>query len=194
MLYPVLVLATLTYDGPRICAKFGTAVGALITSVCGLKVMRSAFSNTSQQYLIVIFSALLFEFDYQSYSETFLIDYFFMGIIFAKTYEFILKVIILNERLKLTTGYILFYFFWKNKKDLLIQFFFSGSICNNVYRSLANNLGFSFSRICPTVLSPAFSYAFHSSCYIGRFVGSFKSVFRYEIIVKLYLVSFFFNN
>ncbi|KAK6621304.1 hypothetical protein RUM43_011610 [Polyplax serrata] len=92
LLYPVLVLATLTYDGPRICNKFGVPLGTLITCLCGLKVMRSAFSNTPQQYLIVIFSALLFEFDFHSCSETFLVDYFFMGIIFSKTYEFLLKV------------------------------------------------------------------------------------------------------
>lgn len=92
LLYPVLVLATLTYDGPRICHKFGVPLGALVTSICGLKIMRSAFSNTSQQYLIVVFSALIFEFDYYSYSETFLVDYFFTGIVFSKVYEFLLKV------------------------------------------------------------------------------------------------------
>jgi hypothetical protein len=30
--------------------------------------------------------------DYSSASETFIVDYFFMGIIFSKTYEFLLKV------------------------------------------------------------------------------------------------------
>jgi hypothetical protein len=30
--------------------------------------------------------------DYSGATETFLIDYFFMGIVFSKTYEFLLKV------------------------------------------------------------------------------------------------------
>jgi hypothetical protein len=60
--------------------------------VCGLKCLRGSFSDPSTQYLVLVFAVLFFQLDYSSASETFLIDYFFMGIIFSKTYEFLLKV------------------------------------------------------------------------------------------------------
>jgi hypothetical protein len=41
---------------------------------------------------VLVFAVLFFQMDYSSASETFLIDYFFMGIVFSKTYEFLLKV------------------------------------------------------------------------------------------------------
>lgn len=92
ILYPVLVLAILTNDAPKISEKFGRFFGAIITTVCGMKVMRCAFSHTAHQYLIVGFSALLLQIDYRYLSETFLVDYFFLSIVFAKAFEFLLKV------------------------------------------------------------------------------------------------------
>lgn len=89
---PVLVLAILTSDAPRISDKFGPLAAALVTTVCGVKVMRCSFSQTSHQYLVVGFAALLLQIDYQSFSETFLVDFFFLSIVYAKTYEFLLKV------------------------------------------------------------------------------------------------------
>ncbi|XP_023722503.1 pecanex-like protein 1 isoform X5 [Cryptotermes secundus] len=92
ILYPVLFLGALTSDSPKVVQKFGPLSGSLVVVVCGLKCLRGSFSDPSTQYLVLVFAVLFFQMDYSSTSETFLIDYFFMGIIFSKTYEFLLKV------------------------------------------------------------------------------------------------------
>ena len=45
---------------------------------------RSGFSDTPKQHIIVVFTAFFFRYDYPHASETFLIDYFFMSIIYSK--------------------------------------------------------------------------------------------------------------
>jgi len=92
VLYPVLVVSVLTSDAPRIAAKYGPMAASLIVTVTGMKIMRSAFSQPSHQYLIVGFAALLLQIDYHAISETFLVDYFVLSILFVKTHEFLLKV------------------------------------------------------------------------------------------------------
>lgn len=91
-MYPVLFLGALTSDSPKVVQKFGPLSGSFVVVVCGLKCLRGSFSDPSTQYLVLVFAVLFFQMDYSSASETFLIDYFFMGIIFSKTYEFLLKV------------------------------------------------------------------------------------------------------
>lgn len=54
--------------------------------------IRSSYSDPSIQYLIVTFTFLFFRLDFKSASETFLVDYFVVAIIFKKTCEFLLKV------------------------------------------------------------------------------------------------------
>jgi hypothetical protein len=92
ILYPVLFLGALTSDSPKVIQKLGPLGGSLVVVVCGLKCLRGSFSDASTQYLVLVFAVLFFQMDYSSASETFLIDYFFMGIVFSKTYEFLLKV------------------------------------------------------------------------------------------------------
>lgn len=92
ILYPVLFLGALTSDSPKVIEKLGPLSGSLVVVVCGLKCLRGSFSDPSTQYLVLVFAVLFFHMDYSSASETFIVDYFFMGIIFSKTYEFLLKV------------------------------------------------------------------------------------------------------
>ncbi|XP_050663936.1 pecanex-like protein 1 [Leptidea sinapis] len=94
VLYPALVIAATTQDAPAIAEKHGDAFGALIICVCALKCLRNAYSDPDSQYLIVVFAVLLFQLDFvsQKMSETFLVDYFVMAIIFNKVYEFLLKM------------------------------------------------------------------------------------------------------
>jgi len=91
-LYPVLFLGALTSDSPKVVQKFGPLSGSLVVVTCGLKCLRGSFSDASTQYLVLVFAVLFFQMDYSGATETFLIDYFFMGIVFSKTYEFLLKV------------------------------------------------------------------------------------------------------
>ena len=57
---------------------------ALFISVAGMKLLRSSFCAPSQQYVTLCFTTLFFQFDYPHFSETFLIDYYFMTILFSK--------------------------------------------------------------------------------------------------------------
>lgn len=55
-------------------------------------VIRNAYSDPTNQYLIVMFTVLCFRYDFAFASETFLIDYFFMSLAFRKCCDFLLKV------------------------------------------------------------------------------------------------------
>lgn len=92
VLYPVVFLGALTECSSKIVNKFGESVGALIIVICGLKSLRSAYSDPSTRYLVLVFSVLFFRLDFQDLSETFLVDYFVTGIAFAKIYELLLKI------------------------------------------------------------------------------------------------------
>lgn len=59
---------------------------ALFISVAGMKLLRSSFCAPSQQYVTLCFTTLFFQFDYPHFSETFLIDYYFMSILFSKVW------------------------------------------------------------------------------------------------------------
>lgn len=55
-------------------------------------VIRNAYSDPTNQYLIVMFTVLFFRIDFAMASETFLIDYFFVSLAFRKCCDFFLKV------------------------------------------------------------------------------------------------------
>lgn len=92
VLYPVLFMSALTGDSPKIVEKFGPFLGTAIIVVCGLKLLRNAYSDTASQYMIVIFAVLFFQVDSKTASETFLVDYFLISILYRKVSEFLLKV------------------------------------------------------------------------------------------------------
>lgn len=96
LLYPVLFLGTITESAPLLVAKLGPVYGRfvapLVVAVCGLKCLRCSFSNTPQQYLVLVFTILFFRIDYVSVSETFLVDFCVMSVLFQKLYECMLKV------------------------------------------------------------------------------------------------------
>ncbi|XP_066985160.1 pecanex-like protein 1 isoform X3 [Macrobrachium rosenbergii] len=92
VVYPVLFLCALTKDAPKLTKKFGLSAGTLITVICGIKCLRSVYSQPQSQYLILAFAKLFFSWDFKDKTETFLVDYFVMGIIFSRVYEFLLKL------------------------------------------------------------------------------------------------------
>lgn len=69
-------------DGPRLSVR--DRLGALMITIAGLKLLRSSFSSPTYQYITVIFTVLFFKFDYEAFSETMLLDLFFMSILFSK--------------------------------------------------------------------------------------------------------------
>ncbi|XP_033209736.1 pecanex-like protein 1 isoform X3 [Belonocnema kinseyi] len=92
ILYPVVFLGALTECSNKIVIKFGTSIGALVIVICGLKSLRSSYSDPSTRYLVLAFSVLFFKVDFRNLSETFLVDYFVTGIAFSKIYELLLKI------------------------------------------------------------------------------------------------------
>lgn len=57
---------------------------ALLMTVAGLKLLRSAFCCPPQQYLTLAFTVLLFHCDYPRLSQGFLLDYFLMSLLCSK--------------------------------------------------------------------------------------------------------------
>ncbi|XP_031624391.1 protein pecanex isoform X2 [Contarinia nasturtii] len=92
ILLPLIFISALTSDSMRIVQKFGVSIGSAIVVLCGLKSVRNSYSDPSSQYIIILFTVLFFGKDFSSASETFLIDYFVVSIVFKKTCEFLLKL------------------------------------------------------------------------------------------------------
>ncbi|XP_055542206.1 protein pecanex isoform X2 [Wyeomyia smithii] len=92
ILYPLIFLSALTADSGAIAQKFGLTLGTTFVVVSGLKCVRNAYSDVGSQYIILIFTVLFFRIDYKLSSETFLIDYFFVSILYRKISEFLLKL------------------------------------------------------------------------------------------------------
>ncbi|XP_065095593.1 protein pecanex isoform X2 [Ochlerotatus camptorhynchus] len=92
ILYPLIFLSALTADSGAIADKFGLTMGTVLVVVSGLKCVRNAYSDIGSQYIILIFTVLFFRIDYRLSSETFLIDYFFVSILYRKISEFLLKL------------------------------------------------------------------------------------------------------
>nr|XP_022912748.1 pecanex-like protein 1 isoform X1 [Onthophagus taurus] len=92
ILYPIMFLSVLTEEAPILVTKFEIIQGTFIMVICGLKCLRSTYSNQHFQYLILTFSALLFKYHYGVFQHSFLINFFLMSVVFQKTYELLLKL------------------------------------------------------------------------------------------------------
>ncbi|XP_076836804.1 pecanex-like protein 3 isoform X2 [Brachyhypopomus gauderio] len=94
-IYPAVVLNSLTTEAHAVSqnpAKPGTYGRALFISVAGMKLLRSSFCAPSQQHVTLCFTVLFFQFDYPRFSETFLLDYYFMSILFSKLWDLLYKL------------------------------------------------------------------------------------------------------
>ncbi|KTF94458.1 hypothetical protein cypCar_00038909 [Cyprinus carpio] len=86
IVYPAIVLSALTNDGFALShrKKLGIHCDVLLMTVAGMKLLRASFCNPSYQFLTLIFTIIFFEFDCSSASETFLLNFFLMSIVFNK--------------------------------------------------------------------------------------------------------------
>ncbi|GAA6108832.1 pecanex-like protein 3 isoform X2 [Tachysurus ichikawai] len=94
-IYPAVVLNSLTTEAHTISQnpdKPGTYGRALFISMAGMKLLRSSFCTPSQQFVTLCFTVLFFQFDYPRFSETFLLDYYFMSILFSKLWDLLYKL------------------------------------------------------------------------------------------------------
>ncbi|XP_022083039.1 pecanex-like protein 1 isoform X2 [Acanthaster planci] len=95
IVYPLVFLCGLTTTGHKITNSFSPIAGAFILTVCGLKLLRSAFSNTAIQYPILVLTVLFFKFDFNQETillDLFVVNYFLMSIFVHKLHEWILKM------------------------------------------------------------------------------------------------------
>ncbi|XP_040033863.2 pecanex-like protein 2 [Gasterosteus aculeatus] len=94
VVYPAIVLSALTNDGFALShrKKLGIHCDALLTTVAGLKLLRSSFCDPSFQFLTLLFTLVFFHFDCPRASESFLLDFFIMSIVFHKMRELLLKL------------------------------------------------------------------------------------------------------
>uniref|UniRef100_A0A8C4SX22 Pecanex-like protein n=1 Tax=Erpetoichthys calabaricus TaxID=27687 RepID=A0A8C4SX22_ERPCA len=95
-IYPAVILSALTSDGfctvLSDCDTKLNSVGAPLMTVAGLKLLRSSFCNPTFQFVTLLFTIVFFEFDYRKTSETFLIDFFVMSIVFHKLWDLLHKL------------------------------------------------------------------------------------------------------
>uniref|UniRef100_A0A674IIQ7 Pecanex-like protein n=1 Tax=Terrapene triunguis TaxID=2587831 RepID=A0A674IIQ7_9SAUR len=89
-IYPAVVLNALTVDAHSV--RRGAGCRALLITMAGMKLLRCSFCCPPQQYVALGFTVLFFHFDYQRYSEGFLIDYFVMSILFSKLWDLLYKL------------------------------------------------------------------------------------------------------
>ncbi|KAG8000227.1 Pecanex-like protein 2 [Nibea albiflora] len=94
VVYPAIVLSALTNDGFALShrKKLGIHCDVLLTTVAGLKLLRSSFCDPSFQFLTLLFTLVFFHFDCPQASESFLLDFFIMSIVFHKMRELLLKL------------------------------------------------------------------------------------------------------
>ncbi|KAM8860024.1 pecanex-like protein 2 isoform 2-T2 [Spinachia spinachia] len=94
VVYPAIVLSALTNEGFALShrKKLGIHCDVLLTTVAGLKLLRSSFCDPSFQFLTLLFTLVFFHFDCPRASESFLLDVFLMSIVFHKMRELLLKL------------------------------------------------------------------------------------------------------
>nr|XP_034969047.1 pecanex-like protein 1 isoform X5 [Zootoca vivipara] len=94
IIYPLIVLNELSSSAKAIASpkRLDIEFGALMITIAGMKLLRSSFSNPTYQSVTVIFTVLFFTFDYKRFSETMLLDLFFMSILFSKLWELFYKL------------------------------------------------------------------------------------------------------
>uniref|UniRef100_A0AAR2M5P3 Pecanex-like protein n=1 Tax=Pygocentrus nattereri TaxID=42514 RepID=A0AAR2M5P3_PYGNA len=95
IVYPAIILSALTNDGfARVVISMPEACccDVLLMTVAGMKLLRTSFCNPSYQFVTLIFTIVFFEFDYSSASETFLLNFFLMSIVFHKLWDLLHKL------------------------------------------------------------------------------------------------------
>uniref|UniRef100_A0AAR2LLV9 Pecanex-like protein n=1 Tax=Pygocentrus nattereri TaxID=42514 RepID=A0AAR2LLV9_PYGNA len=90
IVYPAIILSALTNDGFALSHRKSCDV--LLMTVAGMKLLRTSFCNPSYQFVTLIFTIVFFEFDYSSASETFLLNFFLMSIVFHKLWDLLHKL------------------------------------------------------------------------------------------------------
>ncbi|PNI55186.1 PCNX2 isoform 12, partial [Pan troglodytes] len=86
ILYPALILNALTIDAFLISnhRRLGTHWDIFLMIIAGMKLLRTSFCNPVYQFINLSFTVIFFHFDYKDISESFLLDFFMVSILFSK--------------------------------------------------------------------------------------------------------------
>ncbi|KAJ6217771.1 hypothetical protein RDWZM_008928 [Blomia tropicalis] len=96
VIYPLLFLSYITTDCSLLIKNYGPNLGVFLLVLCAFKAIRATLNDPSNNYIIITFTYLFFTQDFKRFNGSkdniFLINYFFMSIIFHKVYDFLLKL------------------------------------------------------------------------------------------------------
>eukprot|EP00002_Diphylleia_rotans_P029867 TRINITY_DN6101_c0_g1_i8.p1 TRINITY_DN6101_c0_g1~~TRINITY_DN6101_c0_g1_i8.p1 ORF type:complete len:1346 (+),score=255.07 TRINITY_DN6101_c0_g1_i8:84-4121(+) len=92
MLYPLIFYYALVHDLPMLLQRWDEGYLEILVSILLFKLLRASFQNPNRHYIILICTILVFDFDYQTFSETFLVDLFVMTIIVDRVEDALLKL------------------------------------------------------------------------------------------------------
>ncbi|XP_045882759.1 pecanex-like protein 2 isoform X2 [Meles meles] len=94
ILYPAIILNALTIDAFSISnyRRLGTHWDIFLMIVAGMKLLRTSFCNPAPQFVHLGFTVLFFHFDYKEISESFLLDFFMVSILFSKLGDLLQKL------------------------------------------------------------------------------------------------------
>ncbi|KAM8819372.1 pecanex-like protein 2 [Rhynchonycteris naso] len=101
ILYPAIILNALTIDAFLISnsQRLRTHWDVFLMIVAGMKLLRTSFCNPVRQFAHLGFTVIFFHVDYKDLSESFLLDFFMMSILFSKLED-------LLQRLQFIMAYV----------------------------------------------------------------------------------------
>ncbi|XP_055969546.1 pecanex-like protein 2 isoform X2 [Sorex fumeus] len=94
ILYPAIILNALTIDAFSISnyRRLGTHWDIFLMIIAGMKLLRTSFCNPVHQFIHLSFTVIFFHFDYKDFSESFLLDFFIVSILFSKLGDLLHKL------------------------------------------------------------------------------------------------------
>ncbi|XP_063134150.1 pecanex-like protein 2 isoform X2 [Rattus norvegicus] len=94
LLYPAIVLNAVTLDAFSISnyRRLGTHWDIFLMITAGMKLLRTSFCNPVHQFANLGFTVVFFHFDYKDVSESFLLDFFMVSIVFTKLGDLLQKL------------------------------------------------------------------------------------------------------
>ncbi|XP_044943193.1 LOW QUALITY PROTEIN: pecanex-like protein 2 [Mustela putorius furo] len=94
ILYPAIILNALTIDAFSISnyRRLGTHWDVFLMIVAGMKLLRTSFCNPAPQFVHLGFTVIFFHFDCKEISESFLLDFFMVSILFSKLGDLLHKL------------------------------------------------------------------------------------------------------
>ncbi|KAM7050049.1 pecanex-like protein 2 [Molossus nigricans] len=94
ILYPAIILNALTIDAFSISnyRRLGTHWDVFLVTVAGMKLLRASFCSPAPQFVHLGFAVIFFHFDCRGLSESLLLDFFVVSIVFSKLRDLLQKL------------------------------------------------------------------------------------------------------